>query len=400
MKGINLKQLAKHLTAYRIAVFLSSISVVFGLLRETLIVGILGFTATNDRLQLYLSIFFTISLSIDAMRLACLNLYEVLSLQRLLFIASLIGLPFSILVAFAMSYAIQDLNFTLLVICTLGSHLNLIAALLITYLQRHNLFLPAQVINIMPNFILIPGILLCHWFLKFDLIIAIIWLTTLIPVLQCSILLHLAKRQPQSLEGTLSFGKSMITFLRHFAGMFGEQLLQIIIRKAFYANGVGYLSVYAITIRVYSALRFILIDSFIGSRLALWNKEKTSGNHYLNKMINSSAPAFLAAALTLALSLHTRPSLVYTSMQMIIIFIFGFYFSTLVRVIYFKINRHENNAALILQFALYELFCALCAYFVAQQLHHPLLAMLWVGYIAKPLAQLLLLRNRYLSLPT
>lgn len=397
MKKITWKHFAKHLTAYRIAVFLSSVSVFFGLVRESLIVGILGFTSINDRLQLYLSIFYTISLSIDAMRLSCLNLYSVLSLKRLLLIASIIGLPFSIFVAVAMSYAIQDLNFTLLLICTLGSHLNLIAALLITYLQRHNLFLAAQVINIMPNFLLIPGIVICHWLLHLDLIITIIWLTTLIPILQCFILIHLARRQPQLIQeqGKISFIKSILTFLRHFAGMLGEQLLQIIIRKAFYTTGIGYLSVYAITIRVYSALRFILIDSFIGSRLALWKKESTPANHYLTKMINSIALATFAAGLTLVISLQADHALLYASIQMIIIFIFGFYFSTLVRVIYFKINHHENNSTLIIQFALYELICAFFAFLLSRQLHYPLLAMLWIAYIAKPFAQLLLLRNKF-----
>ena len=62
--------------AYKIAVVLSSFSMAFGILREFIIIGLLGFTAKNDGLQLYLSIFYTIGMSIDAMRLACLNLYS------------------------------------------------------------------------------------------------------------------------------------------------------------------------------------------------------------------------------------------------------------------------------------------------------------------------------------
>ena len=122
-------------------------SLLFGILREFMIVGILGFTAHNDMLQLYLSIFYTIGLTIDAMRLACLNLYSVLSLSRILLAASIIGLPFACLIGFSMSYSSGGLNLQMLMVTIIGSYLNLIASLLITYKQRNNLFLTAQVIR-------------------------------------------------------------------------------------------------------------------------------------------------------------------------------------------------------------------------------------------------------------
>ncbi len=50
---------------------------------------------------------------------------------------------------------------------------------------------------------------------------------------------------------------------------------------------------------------------------------------------------------------------------------------------------------LIIRFAIYELICALLAFIVAKQLNSPILAMLWIGYIAKPFAQLLMLRKKY-----
>lgn len=398
MKINSIRPLLQSITSYHFAVALSSVSIVFGILREFLIVGLLGFTSHNDRLQLYLSIFYTIGLSIDAMRLACLNLYTVLSLPRLLLSASIIGLPFSIILGLVMSYATGGLDLSLLCITIIGSYLNLIAALLITYSQRNNYFLTAQFINVMPNLILIPGILICYGYLKTNLIYSIVCLTSLIPVAQCILLLPLSKRCAPVIHENLSLLKTMTTFARHFSAMTGEQLFQIITRSAFYRYGSGYLSVYAMIIRIYSALRFILIDSFIGSKLAVWKNELTNKDDYLSKMMNSTASAFLITVIALIISLKPHTELIYSSIQIILIFIFGFYLSTLVRVIYFKINHQENNSTLVLQFAAYEIICALCAFLITKQFNYPILALLWIGYIVKPFAQLLLLRKRYRAL--
>ncbi len=186
---ITARNFCTQLDSYKIAVLLSSLSLAFGLFREFLIVGLLGFTTHNDMLQLYLSIFYTIGLTIDAMRLACLNLYSVMSLPRIILSASIVCLPFTCIIGFAMSYSSGGLNPQMLGITILGSFLNLIAALLITYKQRNNLFLTAQIINVLPNFILIPGILGCYWLDRQNMIFAIIYLTSLIPVVQCSLLL-------------------------------------------------------------------------------------------------------------------------------------------------------------------------------------------------------------------
>lgn len=395
MKKNILQHFCKHITAYRIAVCVSSASVFFGIFREFLIVGLLGFSSSNDRLQLYLSIFYTIGMSIDAMRLSSLNLYSVLSLPHLLFSASLIGLPFSFFITLIMSYATGGLDLSLLSICMLGSFLNLIAAMLITYVQRQNSFLAAQFINVLPNFILIPGILICYYFLNTNLVFSIVCLTSIIPVMQCAILLFLCRQQLKLTKNECSLLDSITTFLRHFAAMTGEQLFQIIIRSAFYKNGTGYLSIYAMIIRIYSALRFILIDTLIGSKLADWKKEFDHEKGYFTKRLHSNFSITMVLLFALMISLKQYTDFIYFTLQMIVILVFGFYFSTLVRIIYFKINRHENNSALVMQFALYEIIFACSAFLLTKQLNYPILAMLWIGYIVKPFAQLLLLRRKY-----
>jgi len=205
--------------AYKLAVMLSSGSLALGILREFLIIGLLGFSSSNDQLQLYLSIFYTIGLSIDAMRLSCLNLYPVLSLGALLCVSSTVALPFAIMIAVLMNYSTGGLNMSLLMVTIVGSYLNLIAATLITYLQRHDLFIPAQLINVLPNFILLPGILFCYY-CSTNPIVAIVCLTAFIPIAQCSMLLWIYLRKPkQPVIKQLSLTASLLTLFRHFFAM-------------------------------------------------------------------------------------------------------------------------------------------------------------------------------------
>lgn len=386
--------LRKHLTSYKIAVFISTLSLFFGIFREFLIISMLGFSKRNDVLQLYLSIFYTIDLTIDAMRLSCLNLYQQLSLSRILFAASIIGLPFVTLISLLMNYSSGGLDTSLLIITILGSYLNLIAALLITYKQRVDVFLPAQIINALPNFILIPGIIICYLFSPQNPAYAIVCLTSFIPVAQCAFLLSLRNRVEVKLHNNLSLGASLLVFIRHFAAMTNDQLYQIITRAAFYRFGTGYLSLFAFAIRIYSAARFILVDSFIGSKLANW-ETKLEREDYLTKMINLTLVSALLATITFLISLKTYTNFIYSALQMSFLLGAGFIFSTLVRVMYFKINQQESNTSLVLRFALCEFICMLVALLWSVQSGYPIVTLLWIGYIAKPFAQILLLRKKY-----
>lgn len=367
----------------------------FGILREFLIVGLLGFSSSNDHLQLYLSIFYTIGLTIDAMRLACLNLYAALSLPRILFCASVIGLPFSLLIGFTLNYSSGGLNLQMLLVTIFGSYLNLIASLLITYKQRNDRFLAAQFINVLPNFILIPGILLCYWFATTNLIFAIVYLTSLIPVVQCLLLLLL--RSPKieiTATNQLSLSTGIMTFARHLSSMISEQFYQILLRTAFFRYGTGYLSIFSFAVRIYSAARFILVDSFIGSKLAAW-KIKASNEDNLARLLNFTLISFCMVMFAFALSVKASSNFIFSAVQMSLILLIGFYFSTLVRIIYFKINRHQNSPALVLRFALFEFLCLCLAFLLTKQISYPILTLLWIGYVAKPFGQLLLLRKSY-----
>ncbi len=386
------------LNSYKIGVLLASSSMAFGILREFLILGLLGLSANNDHLQLYLSIFYTIGLTIDAMRLACLNLCTVLSLSSMLLCATIIGFPFACLIGLAMNYSAGGLDWLLLCITIAGSFLNLIAALLITFKQRHHHYLAAQFINVLPNLILIPGILACYLVANAHLIVSIVCLTSFIPVVQCVLLLLLPKKDSELLQtNQLTLTAGVMTFARHFSSMISEQLYQIIIRSAFYRFGTGFLSIFSFAIRIYAAARFVLVDSFIGSKLANWQIPAEQHNNDLTRLRQTSFNLFLVL-LTLFLSLQGNTKIVYFTLQMSCLLLVGFYFSTVMRILYFKINRHHNHPALVRRYGFFELMFLLLALVQTQQDHYSILTLLWIGFIAKPFAQLIMMTKHYRGL--
>jgi hypothetical protein len=386
-------------SAYRFAVLLSFFSVIFGIGREFLIVGLLGFSAKNDELQIYLSIFYSISLSIDAIRLAGLNLCGKLPITHILLSASIVAAVFTIGIGLLMSYLTGGLNQVLLGVTILGSFLNLITVLIITYKQRFGAFLSTQIINVLPNFVLIPGILLAYFSLRTHVVFYIISLCCLIPLVQLFLLAFIQVEAPvEAHRQRPTFLASLLVFIRHGASMLGEQLFQLFTRAMFFKLGHGYLSVLAMTVRIYAAARFILIDSYIGSKLAHWGKEIHASDFYLDKILKTSVLHYLFLIISIGLLFISEKSLLAFAVQIITMLVFSFYFNALVRIIYFKINRYEHDASLVVRFGLYELIFSLVGFALSKYYGLPIILFLWIWYVAKPCAQLLLLRPKFFRL--
>jgi hypothetical protein len=103
----------------------------------------------------------------------------------------------------------------------------------------------------------------------------------------------------------------------------------------------------------------------------------------------------IIAAIAFVLSLQMNATLMSTAMRITVILIFGFYFTTLVRVIYFKINHFEANTKIVMYFSISELISATIAFLVTALPHYPLLSLIWIGFIAKPFMQLFILKKQY-----
>lgn len=387
----------KQIGKYQIGLFISTLSLGLGLLREFLIVGLLGFTAANDDLQLYLSIFYTIGLTIDTMRLACLNLYNTLALTHILLCATIVGFPIALIIGCATSFATQTLNVTLLTIVIFGGYLNLMAALLITYKQRNNYFIIAQIINILPNFILIPGIIYCFFYNKNNLLPILITLTSIVPLIQCLLLLALPNQDSATnvIENPMTLRAGVMIFLRHLSTIISEQFYQVLLRSAFYNFGAGFLTLFSLTVRIYAAARFILIDSLIGATLAESKATLQKSVEHIALLQRFLKWNILLMLLAFLVSLHSATQLFYFSLQFLFILFIGFYLAMLVRLCYFNINRNSHYPHLIARFSILEFICLILSLLLIQQANYSLLIILWIGYIAKPMIQLTFIRKHY-----
>jgi hypothetical protein len=385
----------KRYSPYQIAVMLSSLSLVFGGLRELMIAGLLGFTEKNDMLQVYLSVFYISSLNIDAMRLSCLNLYQSLSLFRMALLAFMVGTACALVTCLLMTDLSDKTSLLIMSVTILGSGLHLLSALLITYRQKQDLFLPAQIINVLPNVFLIPGILLCYLFSFGNPVHAIVILTSLVPAIQCILLFMLKGGTPAPvIPKQTGLLPALVVFARHSSSMAGEQLFQVIARTAFLRYGHGYLSMYALTVRLYSAFRFVMVDSWIGSRLNEWKTRPGS----LPPARNSILAGSVIALATLCVSLLAQHNLIQTAIQALVLLLSGFYFTAALRILYFRINQQEGGNPPVIRFAVYEMAFAFLAFLLTRQASYPVIALLWLGYIAKPFTQLLMLQKHSGSL--
>ncbi|HSW71458.1 MAG TPA: hypothetical protein VLH77_05715, partial [Gammaproteobacteria bacterium] len=230
-----------------------------------------------------------------------------------------------------------------------------------------------------------------------EVVKAVVSLTAFIPVVQCILLLLLPKSSDETRPSkSISLYSAVFTCARHFSTLMGEQLFQVLARTTFFNFGAGYLSAYALAIRIYSALRFILIDSYIAAKLGLWKKEGQTKD-YLFKIVNSLSFSFFLVLVALGLGLARRNGFGSTMFQLVVILALGFYLSTVVRIIYFKMNHADTQSSLVWRFTLSELFFAFLAFILTIILKYPILALIWLGYVAKPFSQLLILRKPFLT---
>ena len=379
---------------YGWAVFLSSLSGFLGFFREILIFHALGFSVLNDTLQIYLSIFYMVLLSGDAVRLSTLNLCERLSLNKIIICISLIMLPLIIIEALILYFMAGNINSLLLTLTIIGGYLNVVAGILIIYRQRYGAFLAAQVIYVMPNIVLIPAVLSIY-FLPHNLIIY--WLVaacTVVPIVQI-ICLFFIKVSPVILQEQVTIMSGTMVAARHCVAVLGEQLFQIVVRIMCYRLAPGGLSILAIVIRIHATAKFVLVDSYIGSHLELWDKVKNAKRFSVEAIVSSStvsAVVMLSSIGLFFLNSHNESQFV---VQLALILILGFYFSAVARIAYYRINREVHNSTLVVRYGLYDLLSAGLCYIALLYGSNAIPFVLWFWYIGKLYLQQLFLQTHY-----
>ncbi|MBY0544161.1 MAG: hypothetical protein K2Q14_01265 [Gammaproteobacteria bacterium] len=329
---------------YTIGMFLALGSAIFGILREVLIIKVLGFSTINDYLQIYLSLYFAICAFSEPVRLIYLNLIEERYFYQLvLFLLSIVILLSTVLVFFMWKMELK-LQFFLLLIAAIDGVLGVWVSLTIFHKQRFGAYLNSQLINVLPNFVLVPMVILLGFFPKNIYTINLLIAFFCLHIGQLTLLAFIKTKNPEKNKYNIKWGDIYVS-IRHFISILGEQFFQIIARLLFLRLGAGYVTLLSLFFKFLYTSRFVFIDSFIGPALHKWAFSEKNDVIY-NLLRNNIINIFLFA-LVFFVCLLKKESLIITSVQLIFIFIAAFYFSSLYRIAYFKINRFIHYAALV-----------------------------------------------------
>ncbi|MBY0545469.1 MAG: hypothetical protein K2Q14_07985 [Gammaproteobacteria bacterium] len=376
---------------YRFAVLLSGLSACFGLIREVVVVYLLGFSNLNDQLQIYLSIFFISSLSTDAVRLATLNLIDSLSFIKILAISLTLIISLVGGITAVLAINIDHINYLFLTEAAAGSALNLIIVIILTYKQRLGNFILPQITSVLPNLLLIPYIFLTYYFYNKNLVSSFIFACFLVPIVQI-VVLFFAKTSPKQLVNRISNWDAVKIFYRHALSTAPAQLFQLLIRPILYHYGAGYLSVASFLNRVYLTSRVILIDSYIAVRMA----DKSKKNPLIEKFFFSYKLNlfFIFIPLPVILWFLNQTNKINFGIALCGIFLIGFYFDALWRVIYFETNKLYHDKKLIYLYFSCELFFVFLGYFIFQYLFNNPIWYYVLWFMARPFCEILLIGRR------
>jgi hypothetical protein len=381
---------------YALAVPLSLASAVLGLIREGLILGKLGLSLRNDELQYYLSVTFTISLFGDAIRLGTANLAQRASSVAILAPVALTAVTVGVATAAWFATHAQWTLAGAIPMAALAGTLNLAVVSLIVIRQRQGRFLPAHVVTVLPNVLILLGVLAAFQSDAVRFLRVIVGLFLLAPLVQIATLLALrpGTRRPGLAEAGASLPARLRLLGPHGAGAVGNQIGQAVIRTALALASPGTLSLYAFLARVVDSVRAVFLDSFIGSRLADWAEGETK----LPRLLHAARlrPGFAAAVALLSLAgvavAQSQPVGWRLGLGLGVILLVGAWFSFTVRVGMFAVNTSSIPPRLNWQLALIDL--GLAGVVAAGWYVHAaaVLFLLWLFAVARPLLQLSLVR--------
>lgn len=368
----------------------SAAGVALGLIREVLIIGQLGLSAANDQLQIYLTTIYVISLLNEAVRLGSINLLQKRSLGQTSVSILPLGLLYALVASGFVYFLMRPASDLLMMGAMVSGWLNMVMILLVTQRQRSGRFWAAHLINLLPNLVLLPGVI-AVWMMKLkDPVPILACLYFLLPVIQIALLLSVKpgeSGEAPDAETTADRG----VFVAHGVGALGGLLFQGVLRSTGLSTGEGVLALLSISIRMYDSVRFILVDTIIGRQLASWKASNNlnQAQRWIGKMI---LPQIIVASLALVATLlfgHQEGLRAWTALGVLVASVGAFG----VRMIYYMVNTQAVSLRLVWQYGLQDLGVA--AILGLASLTGALwpAMLIWVWYIAKPIAQLLTVRK-------
>lgn len=362
------------------AVVASGAGVSLGLLREILVIRMLGWTSVNDRLQIYLSVIYGVSLANEAVRLACLNLLQRNSLVRTAGRILPLGAVFSVVSAGWMWFQLKPDSGTLVAGACVSGFLNMVMVLLVTARQRGGSFWSAHLINLLPNVLLIPGIVWLGFMGLSDPVPALAWMYFALPAVQ--ILLLLFVRQGETAASDAADGEEAKgLFLSHSSSALGNLLFQGVLRQTGLATSQGVLAQLSIAIRVYDSIRFVVIDTVIGRKLAGWKESSGLDKvaYWTGRLVFPQVTACVVGLVVAALVHGSVGALVVLAMS---VGSFG------LRLVYFMVNSRAVSTKLAWTYGTQDILAACAMYLLAFTPFGFPAMLVWVWYMAKPLVQL------------
>lgn len=382
-------------TVYGLAVALSVMGSVLGLGRELVLLEWLGLSRRNDELQLYLSIIYTVSLLGESVRLATLNTRGRRGLRVMVALILGVGTLVSgaVTVAFAAGTSARDPF--LLAVSAVAASANLVVVALLVHRQRHAAFLPTHAVTVAPN-ILIFGGLLAVRAAGVDPIRSVVCLFAAAPFTQLVALLLIPTAPDDGHEPPAAdvLRQSAGALALHSVSVAGQQAGQILVRTAMTALGPGMLSLFAILMRVFDTIRAVLVDSYIGSRVATWSR----GNRHIPRPLDfAHVPSLLLAglaALSLLVAGGSWPGRTAFAAVVLMLLSVGMYGTAVARIGYYYLNAAGAKRRVIVAIGAIDLLLALIGVALWRTLGgRTVLALLALFAVVRPSAQIALLQR-------
>lgn len=380
--------------AYRLAIPLSIASAGLGLGRELLILHKLGLSATTDLLQFYLSVTYTISLLGDAMRLAALNLLQGGRLGTALRSAALVAVLTGVPIALWYARRGPVVEPWLIGVAGLAGVLNLLTVVLLVHRQRTGRFLPAHVITVLPNVMIFGGVALALATDGAAFIRVVVWLFLAAPVLQLALLLAL-KTTPQDRGEGAGVVAGMGQIGLHGLGTVGAQAGQVLIRTSLATLAPGMLTIFVLLSRAVDTIRAVLLDTFIGARLAEWSAGRGAVPALLDpgRLPMALLMGILVVTAGATVGAHAASGPVAVAPWLVVILLPGAWLAFVQRAGYFHLNARATPTALILRLGMVDVLVAAGLAVATLVAGVPAMALVWCFYVARIALQVVLMRG-------
>lgn len=254
---------------YRLVVGLSALSAALGLGREILLLSALGLTRENDRLQLCLSITYTISLLGEPIRLASMNLLQRRLRSREVGGFYAVAVTVAVAVAIFYGFQFQAPAWWWIPAAAIAGLANLTYSGLLPRLQARGDLLTVHAVSVLPNLLLFVGLAVLAGGLRWRADSVMVALFLAAPLTQLVLFAMIATRL-DSLTTSSGATLSRKQLSAHLGSAVGMQLAQAGLRTGLGQSASGTLALFVLLARAADTARAILVDTYIAVQLRRW----------------------------------------------------------------------------------------------------------------------------------